>query len=211
MPPEGLSQRAQSFVFCDGIRLDPLPLGEYRGRWLNRGIPAAQIDRAIAFEQRWGGLVLPPAPAYEGGPRILSADAPEGPPDTGWRFCAGDQRCSVPFSFWIGPDDEFGLAGLTWAPLHASIEGWIESVALAYHAALWAKTITQLRGAEVDALDLSGFEQVPEVRGLTDTWWKRPGSYVAIFRGEQRAFPDSRAEGRAHALVYDGIPAWDWA
>jgi len=207
-PQAGLSSRARSFVSIHGIRLEPQPLEVHREFWLGRGIPAEQIDRMTAFEERWGGLALAPAPAYEGGPRVFGADSPEGSPQEGWWFSAGDQRCSVPFSFWIGPEDEFGIYGPTWTPLHSSIEGWVESVALAHHAALRAKTITRLHGADVDALDLSGFEQVPEVRGLADTWWKRSGSYIAIFRGEALAFANTRSAGRAHALVYEGLPEW---
>ena len=155
-----------------------------------------------------GGFALAPAPVYEGGPRLFGADSPEGSSEEGWRFSAGDQRCSVPFSFWIGPNDEIGIHGPTWTPLHSSIEGWVESVALAHYAALWAKTITKLRGADVDALDLSGFEQVPEVRGLADTWWKRPGSYIAIFRGESQANVGTRTPAAIRALIYEGIPKW---
>jgi hypothetical protein len=209
VPPDSLSRRARSFVSIHGIRLDPQPLEEHRRSWLDRGIPTEQIDRMIAFEERWGGFTLAPAPAYEGGPRLFGADSPEGSPEEGWWFSAGDQRCSVPFSFWIGPDDEFGIYGPTWAPLHASIEGWIESVALAHHAALWAKTITQLHGVDIGTLELSGFEQVPEVRGLADTWWKCPGSYIAIFRGESQAFQGStRTAAPIRALVYEGLPRW---
>ncbi|HEU5357114.1 MAG TPA: hypothetical protein VFU65_21770 [Actinocrinis sp.] len=91
-----------------GIRLDPQPLEEHRGLWLDRGTPTEQIDRMIAFEERWGGFALAPAPAYEGGPRLFGADSPEGSPEEGWWFSAGDQRCSVPFSYWIGPDDQRG-------------------------------------------------------------------------------------------------------
>ena len=106
------------------------------------------------------------------------------------------------------PDDEFGIYGTTWTPLHSSIEGWVESVALAHHAALWAKTITRLHGADVDALDLSGFEQVPEVQGLSDTWCKHRGSYIAIFRGESQAFQGTRTAVPIRALVYEGLPQW---
>lgn len=163
----------------------------------------------IAFEERWGGFALAPAPAYEGGPRILGADSPEGGAEDGWWFEAGVQRCSVPFSFLIGPSGEFGVHGPTWVPLHSSVEGWVESVALAQHAALWAKAITKVRGTEVDTLDLEGFEQVSEVQGLADTWWKRPGSYIAVFRGESQMFDDSpRRAVAGFALVYEGLPEW---
>ncbi|GID33399.1 hypothetical protein Abr02nite_83820 [Paractinoplanes brasiliensis] len=119
------------------------------------GIPAAEIDRTVAFQRRWGGLVLPPAPQYDGGPRYFQADTPDsspteaadGSPVPGWWFEAGPQRTAVPYSFMIGPTDEFGIHdGRRWVPLHASIEGWIESLALAHHAANWAKQITKVTG-----------------------------------------------------------------
>ncbi|WP_324607591.1 hypothetical protein [Streptomyces sp. NRRL WC-3742] len=193
-----------------GIRLDPRPLEEHRRFWREREIPDEQIDRMIAFEERWGGLALPPAPAYDGGPRLFGADSPEGTADDGWWFEAGDQRSAVPFLFMIGPNDEFGIHGPQWAPLHAGVEGWVESVALAHHVALFARTITRVHGAELDALDLDGFEPVPEVQGLADTWWRGRDSYVAVYRGESQAFAGSRAFGSPapQGLVYQGLPEW---
>uniref|UniRef100_A0AAU2JYS7 Uncharacterized protein n=1 Tax=Streptomyces sp. NBC_00049 TaxID=2903617 RepID=A0AAU2JYS7_9ACTN len=93
----GLTRRARSFVETHGLRAPSPDPGPYRDVWLGHGIPAAVIDRAVAFHDRRGGIVLPPAPAYEGGPRVLEADA-------------------------------------------------------------------------VDASDLDGYEPVPEVQGLADTW-----------------------------------------
>lgn len=209
VPPDGLSRRAKSFVAIHGVRLDPRPLEEHRDFWLERGVPDEQIDRMIAFEERWGGLILPPASAYEGGPRLFAADEPEGSPEEGWWFWAGDQRCSVPFSFWIGPKDEFGIHGPVWTPLHASVEGWVESLALAHHAALWATTVQRRFGDEADEFDLGGFEPVAEVEGLADTWWKGPQSYVAIYRGEALAASGrNRRTPASHAFIYSGIPDW---
>src|SRR6266516_2062960 len=45
-----------------------------RDHWLTRGIPVAIVDRMVAFEAQWGGLVLPPAPLYEGGPKMFRRD-----------------------------------------------------------------------------------------------------------------------------------------
>ena len=208
LAPGGLSQRPQSFVFSHAVRLDPRPLERHRQFWLAREIPAEQIDRMIAFEERWGGFVPPPAPAYGGGPVVFGADAREGSADEGRRFEADDQRTSVPNSFMIGPNDEFGIHGTAQTPLHASVEGWAEAAALAHHAALFAKTITRSRGAEVDALDLTGFDQVPDVRGLSDSWWKGPNSYIAIFRGRTNAMPHGQNTPRrgTTALVYSDLP-----
>jgi len=72
------------------------------------GIPADVIDRAAEFEARWGGIALPPAPCYEGGPRVFSAaDVSEASAGEGWWLWAGDQRFSVPFRFLVGPRGEF--------------------------------------------------------------------------------------------------------
>lgn len=202
---EGLSQRAQSFVSGYSARIYLRPLEEKCRLWLDQGISTEQIHRMAAFEQRWGGLIVPTAPAYEGGPICFAATAPAGSDEDGWWFDAGTQQTANLFSFKIGPRDEFGIHGETWAPLHAGMEGWIEAVALANHAMLWADSITTVHGADVDEFDLSGFEQVPEVQGLTDTWWRKPGTYVAIFRGEVAA-AGSPSERNPTAQVYSGLP-----
>jgi hypothetical protein len=136
----------------------------------NRVIPAAEIDRAVAFQRRWGGLVLPPAPQYDGGPRY------------------------------------FGIhEGRRWVPLHASGEGWVESLALAHHAANWAKQITKVTGETMDRLELHNFEPVTEVRGLADTWWRGTDSLVAIYSGESNCLgaPVTRT-----GLIYSGLDEW---
>ncbi|MGW6739207.1 hypothetical protein ACWGDX_00350 [Streptomyces sp. NPDC055025] len=201
--PDGLSRMAASFLHINGIRVERLPVERYRAKWLDLGIPVEVIDRAAKYEACWGGLVLPPAPRYEGGPRVLSVDTPEGSAEEGWWFTAGDQRCSVPFSFRIGPDGEFGIHGDRWTPLHANIEGWVESVALAHHAGLWARQITKVSGDAVESLDLDDLEPVTLVAGMADTWWRGPNSLVAVYRGEADNFARP-AFLRAH--VYDGLP-----
>ncbi|CAM5515309.1 hypothetical protein STENM223S_03182 [Streptomyces tendae] len=84
--PADLSRRAQRFVEVDGIRVRRPDIRRHRDAWIGHGVPAAEIDRAVAFQDRWGGLALPPAPVYEGGPRILDADCPEGTAAEGWSF-----------------------------------------------------------------------------------------------------------------------------
>lgn len=59
--PVGLSSRAQRFVEVDGIRVPRQDIRCHRGAWIERRIPAAEIDRAADFQDRWGGLALPPA------------------------------------------------------------------------------------------------------------------------------------------------------
>ncbi|MFC9534299.1 hypothetical protein ACFT38_27690 [Streptomyces sp. NPDC056975] len=203
--PEGLSRRARYFVEAHGLRVPRRNLTLCRAVWLERGIPAAEIDRAVAFQECWGGIALPPAPAYEGGPRVLEADAPEGSAADGWRFPAGGCRVSMAHGFMIGPGGEFGIDADRWTPLHASTEGWVEALALADHAGYWAKIITKIKGSAVEGLDLDGFEPVPEVQGLADAWWRGKDSLIAVYRGEASGF-DAPHCLRAH--IYGGLDAW---
>ncbi|MFI1696246.1 hypothetical protein ACH419_09755 [Streptomyces bobili] len=204
--PDGLTRRARSFVSAHGIKVDVTSVEGLREWWLERDIPTEVIDRMAAYQQRWGGLVLPPGPKYEGGPKYFRPDVPEGSSSEGWSFEAGDQRTSVPFSFMIGPADEFGIySHQKWTPLHASVEGWVESLALAHHASMWAKQITKFTGDEVDGIRLDAYEPVREVRGLADKWWRGTDSLVAVYSGEAESlsFPAART-----ALIYSGLDDW---
>ncbi|MFF0435504.1 hypothetical protein ACFYU9_25190 [Streptomyces sp. NPDC004327] len=203
--PTGLTRRAKSFVELEGIRVPQPDIEDHRGAWIEQGVPAAEIDRAVAFEARWGGLALPPAPFYESGPRVLGADLPEGSTAEGWWIPAGDCRVSMAYGFMIGPGGEFGIHGYRWAPLHASTEGWVESLALVSHARRWAKTITRITGEAVDSLDLEGYEPVPEVQGVADTWWRGKDSLIALYRGEAVAMD---APGGLEAHIYGGLDEW---
>lgn len=204
-PPEGLTRRARSFLRAHALRAAELNVDQHRKRWLELGIPGPEIDRVAAYETRWGGYALPPAPCYDGGPRILSADTPEGSAAEGWWFEAGVQRTAVPYSFMIGPHDEFGIHGDRWAPLHATVEGWVESVALAHHASMWARGIKKVTGPDVDDLPLDAYEPVSEVAGLADSWWRGADTLVAVYTGEAECFgaPQCRA-----AFVYSGLDHW---
>ncbi|WP_323379763.1 hypothetical protein [Streptomyces alkaliphilus] len=90
-------------------------------------------------------------------------------------------------------------------PLHATVEGWVESLALAHHAFLCAKQVTRIVGDEVDGIDANGYEPVREVEGLADTWWRGPDSLVALYTGEATAldFPRGRV-----ALIHSGLDEW---
>ncbi|MFF0297323.1 hypothetical protein ACFYST_28300 [Kitasatospora sp. NPDC004614] len=81
-----LTDRARRFVAIHGVRTPRPPLN--RSWWREHGIPEEVIDRMAAFEQAWGGLVLPPANDYEGGPKPFLADVPE-EDEHGWWFWAG--------------------------------------------------------------------------------------------------------------------------
>ena len=203
--PEGLTRRARYFVLAHGIKIDVPQVSRHREQWLASGIPSAEIDRATAYQERWGGLVLPPAPHYDGGPKYLDAGLPEGSSTGGWCFEAGAQRTAVPYSFMIGPAGEFGIHADRWTPLHQTVEGWVESVALAHHASMWAKRITRVTGDDVDGLALDAFEPVKEVTGLADTWWRGKDSLVAVYTGEAECLSGPRCRT---ALIYSGLDQW---
>lgn len=62
--PDGLTRRARRFVETDGIRVPAADIRRHRDLWIGSGIPAGQIDRAQAFQDRWSGLALPPAAGH---------------------------------------------------------------------------------------------------------------------------------------------------
>lgn len=205
LAPAGLSRRAQRFVEVEGIRVPGEDIRRHGDARIGHGIPVAEVDRATAFQDRWGGLALPPAPFYEGGPRILDAGCPERVPGQGWCFEAGQCRVSMAYGFMIGPDGAFGIDGYHWTPLHADTDGWVESLALADHARRWARTVTRIKGKTVEALDLGGFEPVPEVRGVTDNWWRGEDSLIAVYRGEAVGLDAPQC---LEAHIYEGLDEW---
>ncbi|MEJ3658900.1 hypothetical protein WEH80_38685 [Actinomycetes bacterium KLBMP 9759] len=204
-----LSWRARSIVDSYGTWIDVPDISSWRQAWATEcGVPSTVLDRVEAFQARWGGLVLPPLPGdcgYDGGPAVLSADLPERVPGAtaaAWWFEAGSPRTALPFSFGIGPDGSFGLAMDSWVPLHRSVEGWIEAVALALAAVEEAKEICRYSGDDVAKVDLTGMEPVAETAGLADTWWYRPGRLVALYTGAAELFGRS---GYREASVYTGV------
>lgn len=203
--PDGLTRRARTFVCTHGIKADTRSVEQHRQWWLEREIPSAVVDRMALYQERWGGLLLPPASQYDGGPKYFDPDSPEGSSSEGWWFEAGVQRTAVPYSFMIGPAGEFGIHADHWAPLHATVEGWVEALALSHHASTWAKQITKITGDDVNGIMLDALQPVPEVRGLADTWWRGTDSLVAIYTGEARCF--SFPKGRT-ALIYSGLDQW---
>ena len=112
---------------------------------------------------------------------------------------------STAYGFMIGPAGEFGVHAEQWTPLHASIEGWVEALALAHRAALWATKITKIKGDAVDHVDLTAREPVPEVQGVTDNWWRGTDSLIAVYSGEAEclAAPQCRT-----AHIYSGLGDW---
>lgn len=201
--PSGLTYGARSFVLTHGVRLQPLALEGHREQWLAAGVPGAEIDRVVAFEETWGGIVLPPSARYDGGPKYLDADVPGHVDGVGWCFEVGTQRTAVPYSFQIGPDGAFGILGSgKWVPLHESIEGWAEALSLTHHASSHAARIRVLYGHEAAGVDLDGFEEVRAVRGVADRWWRGPDSLVAVYRGESEVFG---YPGPTAVYVYSGL------
>ncbi|MGD1217081.1 hypothetical protein AB9Q10_01460 [Streptomyces krungchingensis] len=203
--PVGLSRRARLFVEVHGLRVPEPDIRPYRDGWLRHGVPAVEIERAVAFQDRWGGIALPPALAYEGGPRVLAPDVPERSSEEGWLVPAGNGRVSMAYGFMIGPGGEFGIHADRWTPLHAGTDGWVESLALAHHAGRWAKTITKITGDAVEALALEGYEPVPEVQGITDTWWRGDNSLIALYRGEAVCLDAPQCQ---EAHIYGGLDDW---
>ncbi|MFV2008494.1 MULTISPECIES: hypothetical protein [unclassified Micromonospora] len=177
--------------------LDVPPVSQSRRAWREARIPDEVIGRAERYQIRLGGLVLPSAPGMPedaAGPRMLSVGAPEWEDTSasqGWFFEAGPQRTAVPYSFLIGPDGTFGIAGGDhdrWVPLHSSIDGWVEALALAYAAMDVADTVTRLTGSAVDRLDLTAMQPVAQVGGIANGWWYRPGLLAAVYTGEAELF-----------------------
>ncbi|MFF9979492.1 hypothetical protein [Streptomyces erythrochromogenes] len=203
--PEGLTRRARSFISSHGVRLPISGVDQHREKWLTLGIPSVEVDRVQNFAAQWGGLALPPSPQYEGGPKVFLPDTPEESPGGGWCYEAGPQRTAVPYGFVIGPEGEFGIQAGRWVPLHGSVEGWVESIALAYHAFRWATAINVASGEAVEELQLEGYQPVIEVDGMSDSWLRGKDSLVAVYRGvaECMAAPQCRI-----AVTYSGLGDW---
>ncbi|WP_344649977.1 hypothetical protein [Cryptosporangium japonicum] len=170
----------------------------------------------MTHHARWGGLLLPAAPGLPedaAGPRMLAADSPErlnGLPARGWAFEAGPQRTAVPYSFAISSDGTLGIVGGDedrWVPLHGSVDGWVESLAMVYAAVEVADTVTRVTGRAVDDLDLTAMEPVGSVEGIANGWWYRPGSLVALYTGESVLFG---RPGYRTAFVYAGNVDLQW-
>ncbi|MET7506136.1 hypothetical protein [Streptomyces albidoflavus] len=76
--------------------------------------------------------------------------------------------------------------------------------ALADHAARRAESVTRIRGEAVTGLDLRGDEPVPEVKGVTDPWWRAENSLIALHRGEAVGLGVPQC---LEAHVYEGLRA----
>jgi hypothetical protein len=174
-----------------------------RDHWVNHSIPAAVIEQMSVFEAQWGDWLLPPAPRYNGGPELFRSDMPQADVGGGWWFEAGDERFSMWYWFLVGPTGEFGIGdGVRRVPLHASVAGWVEAVALAYQAQLWAPRIETVRGAAVGDLDLSDMEPFNEVAGVSDGWWRDAHTVIVVYRGEAQLSGDPGQQAATHLQRY---------
>jgi hypothetical protein len=202
--PSGLTRRARSFLNAHAARVHSLPAEHHYEHWTGLDRPTLAVDQSSAHQRRWGGLVLPPAACYEGGPFDLDGDDPDLDEDR-LVFTVGRPRYSLPYGYAVDTDGRFGIcgSGYPWVALHASIEGWVEALALTYAARDTARLVRRITGPEADELidGLDGLAPLPEVAGIADNWWRTPHALIATYRGERLFFG-----GRTSALVlvYEG-------
>jgi hypothetical protein len=207
-----LTPSARSFVCSQGVRMEPRLLEQHREAWIGHGVPVEVVDRAVEFQRLWGGLVQPPGPFYDGGPRYFDVGGFERSEDGEWLFEVGPSRTAVPYGFMIGPGGAFGIATTRRVPLHGTIEGWIESLSLAHDAFVYAERITRYTGVRVETIDFTELEPIEVVAGVTDSWWRGDGVLVACSSGEAEALdaPQSRVAlrftGDLNWLANRGVP-----
>jgi hypothetical protein len=203
--PSGLTRRARSFLHAHAARVRSWTAEQHQQHWTDLGRPKLAVDQLIAHQRRWGGLVLPPAACYEGGPFGLDADDPDLDEDR-LVFTVGRPRYSVPYGYAVDTDGRFGIcgSGYPWVPLHASVDGWVEALALTYAARDTARLVRRITGPAADKLiaDLDGQAPLPEVAGIADNWWRTSDALVATYRGESLFFGGRTS---AMVLVYEGL------
>ncbi|WP_432981470.1 hypothetical protein [Dactylosporangium sp. CA-233914] len=161
------------------------------------------MQRAVEYGQRWGDLYLPPSLFYNGGPRYLGPDLLVGDWSATGYFEAGPARFSVSYDFLLAADGAFGVGEVEFVPLYASVEGWIESLALEYLLRGVAAETRRFKGADVAMLGLSDMVPFPGISGIADMWLIDRDRLVFLCRGVSflSHFPDD-----VNAVVYSGIP-----
>ncbi|TDC77963.1 hypothetical protein E1193_21485 [Micromonospora sp. KC606] len=203
LPAGVLSRRALSFVRAHGQRKPSNRAQRFAEQWIKQGLDRALVQQAIDYERRWGDLYLPPSVLYNGGPKYLGPDLLVGRWSDGGYIEAGPARFSVSYDFLLGPDGAFGIGDIEFIPLYASVEGWIESLALENEVRSVANEIRKLRGPEVSSLDFSAMLPFPGIPGLSESWLMDDGQIVFVSRGI------SLISGHLDdvvAIVYSGIP-----
>ncbi len=203
VPAGALSRRALSFVQGHGQRLPSNRAYQSAEDWIGQGVDRVLTQRAVEYEQRWADLYLPPSMFYNGGPRYLGSNVLVGEWSAGGYFESGPARFSISYDFLLGPDGAFGVGGVEFVPLFASVEDWIESLALEY---LLRRVTTETRkfiGPEMSSLDLSAMSPFPRISGISDSWLMDDERVVFVCRGMGflSSFPDD-----VFAVAYSGIP-----
>jgi hypothetical protein len=203
LPDDALSRRALTFVQAHGERVTSNRAQRSADQWVEQGFDEVLVLRAVAYERRWGDLYLPPSMLFNGGPKYLGPDLLAGNWSDGGFIEAGSARFSVFYDFLLGPDGAFGVGGTEFIPLYASVEEWIESLALEYGVRRVAKEIRKLNGSEVLSLDLSAMLPFPGVSGLSESWFIDAERVVFVSRGISliSGHPEDLV-----AIVYSDIP-----
>jgi hypothetical protein len=207
--PSGLSLRARRFLATRATREEAPSAEKHREHWRSQSLPEAAVELAAGFQERWGGLSLPPLRYYDGGPACLTADMPGRVDGVGWCIEAGQARVEVPYRYYVDEAGRFGVhngPGRRQVPLHGSVEGWIESCALEDAAGSW--DLVARRDGEVKELVTSWVPRVgpltpvPEVQGLADSWWRGDGVMVWICAGAPALTAGAHAVVLAEASLY---------
>lgn len=200
----GLTPRARAYLAAYGVRREVWSPEQHRRHWHRYRRPAAAIEHLAAFQGRWGGLELPPTPEYEGGPHVLDADDPTVEEGRGACFTAGRPRSVSAYGFMVDGDGRFGIvADDTWVPLHGSVEGWVESIALRHLADGLPAEVALATGARLDGLpERLRLSPMTEVAGAADGWWRGVDSLLAIYRGEALLFGNPQYQT---AYLYTGV------
>lgn len=201
--PVGLSRRALTFVQAHGQRIYSDRVQRSAAQWIEQGVDGALVQRAADYGQRWGDLYLPPSTLFNGGPRYLGPDVLVGNWSEGGYLEAGPARFSVPYDFLLGPDGAFGIGDIEFVPLYASVEGWIESLALEEELRSVATEIRRFTGPEVSSLDISMMSPYPGVSGISESWVMDAERAIFVSRAI------SLISGHANdvvAIAYSGIP-----
>jgi hypothetical protein len=207
--PSGLSLRARRYLAVHGTREEAPSAEKHREHWRSQELPDAAVELAAGFQDRWGGLALPPLLRYDGGPALLTADLPALVDGAGWCIEAGHGRVQVPYRYYVDEAGRFGVEiapGGRQVPLHGSVSGWIESCALEDAARGW--DLIARRSGEVAELvttwvpRVGPLTPVPEVEGLADSWWRGDGVLVSVCAGAAMLTAGRRALIRAEACLY---------
>jgi hypothetical protein len=207
--PSGLSLRARRFLANRAKREEAPSAADHREHWRSQELPEAAVELAAGFQDRWGGLALPPIRHYDGGPAFLTADLPGRVDGVGWRIAAGRPRVPVGYRYYVDEAGRFGIESTTGGrrvPLHGSVAAWVEACALEDAATGW-DLVARRRGEVREIVTgwvprVGPLTQVPEVAGLADSWWRGDGVMVWICAGAAALAAGRRAVVAAEAFLF---------